>query len=36
MNTPGKPKPSSRQRNVLMGALVAVLMIVLIILFVPW
>ncbi|QCZ98512.1 hypothetical protein DL544_18240 [Stenotrophomonas sp. pho] len=33
---PGKPKPSWRQRNVLMGALVAVLVIVLIILFVPW
>jgi len=36
MNTPGKPKPSWRQRNVLMGALAAVVVIVLIILFVPW
>ena len=36
MNTPGKPKPSWRQRNVLMGALAAVVVIVLVILFVPW
>ncbi len=36
MNTPGIPKPSWRQKNVLIGALVAVLVIVLIILFVPW
>ena len=36
MNTPGKPTPSWRQGNVLMGVLAAVLVIVLIILFVPW
>ncbi|MBA0435578.1 hypothetical protein D7Y55_13420 [Stenotrophomonas maltophilia] len=36
MNTPGKPKPSWRQRNVLMAALAAVLVIVLVILFIPW
>ncbi|BCX45546.1 hypothetical protein STPA111741_10830 [Stenotrophomonas pavanii] len=36
MNTPGKPKPSGRQRNILLAALAAVLVIVLIILFIPW
>lgn len=36
MNTPGKPRPSGRQRNVLIGLLAVVLVIVLVILFAPW
>jgi len=36
MNTPGKPKPSWRQRHYLLIALAVVLAIVLITLFAPW
>lgn len=36
MNTPGKPKPSSRQGRYLMIGLAVVLVIVLVTLFAPW
>jgi len=36
MNTPGTPKPSWRQRNVLLTVAAVLLVIVLILLFVPW
>ena len=36
MNTPGTPKPSWRQRNVLLTVAAVLLAIVLILLFVPW
>jgi len=36
MNTPGKPKPSSRQRHYLLIALAVVLIVVLVTLFAPW
>ena len=36
MNTPGRPKPSWRQRNVLWALLAIVLVVTLIVLFAPW
>jgi len=36
MNTPGTPKTSWRQRNVLLTVAAVVLVIVLILLFIPW
>jgi len=36
MNTPGTPKPSWRQRNVLLTVAAVLLAIVLILLLVPW